>query len=66
MKLTALIALIAATVSLGGCAKGYWLQQQAHRGGHAEECICGVTYIQFRSGATVMVDREGETIPCCD
>ncbi len=27
-------------------------------------CIDGVTYLQFTSGATVQVDREGKPVPC--
>ena len=36
----------------------------AHITGHSEMCIDGVKYIQFSSGATVKLDRDGKPVPC--
>lgn len=36
----------------------------AHYTGYSEMCVDGVTYIQFTSGATVKVDRNGRPVPC--
>jgi hypothetical protein len=33
-------------------------------GGGTKTCVAGVTYLQFTSGATVAVDRNGKPIPC--
>jgi hypothetical protein len=30
----------------------------------SEVCVSGVTYLQFTSGASVKVDRDGKPIPC--
>lgn len=61
MKTTILI--LAAAVSLAGCGK---LEQlSAHYTGQpARVCVAGVTYLQFTSGATVMVDKEGKPVTC--
>lgn len=32
--------------------------------GYSEMCVDGVTYIQFTSGATVKVDRDGRPVAC--
>lgn len=33
-------------------------------GGASKTCVDGVKYLQFTSGATVQVDRQGNPVPC--
>lgn len=49
-------------VALAGC--GAMERTTANWTGYSEICVDGVTYIQFTSGATVKVDRNGKPVPC--
>lgn len=56
------IAVVAFAL-IGGCGAvdrgtSYWSGQPS------EVCVSGVTYLQFTSGATVKVDREGKPVAC--
>lgn len=33
-------------------------------GGASKTCVDGVSYLQFTSGATVQIDRQGNPVPC--
>lgn len=55
------LALLAA-VALSGC--GIIDRKVARYAGVARNCVDGVTYLQFASGATVQVDRTGKPVPC--
>lgn len=47
------------------CACGQVDRATAHwTGAPARVCVDGVTYLQFTSGATVMLDRAGATVGC--
>jgi hypothetical protein len=56
------IVLCALALSLVGC--GHADRAIAKYTGHAKMCVDGVTYLQFTSGATVQVDRDGHPVPC--
>lgn len=56
------VLTIALALSLTGCGK--FTQLEAHYTGWAEECIKGVQYIQFTSGATVEYDQAGHVVTC--
>jgi hypothetical protein len=61
MKNIALIAILA--VALSGCGRfDRWVAGTT--GQPVETCVDGVTYLQFTSGSTVKVDREGKPVPC--
>lgn len=49
-------------VALAGC--GAIERSTAKWTGYSEMCVDGVVYIQFTSGATVKVDRNGKPVPC--
>ena len=54
--------LLAGAVALGGC--GMISRTVAHYTGHSEQCVDGVAYLQFPSGATVKYDRAGKVVTC--
>lgn len=56
------IIILFAALSLAGC--GAMERTTANWTGYSEICVDGVTYIQFTSGATVKVDRNGKPVPC--
>jgi hypothetical protein len=57
------ITVIALAALLAGC--GVIDRKVAgFTGGASETCIDGVTYLQFTSGATVKVDRDGKPVAC--
>ena len=60
MKRLMIAALI--VLSLTGC--GRLDRIEATWTGYSTQCINGVTYIQFTSGATVMVDQNGKPVKC--
>lgn len=51
-----------ALVSIASC--GRTNVEVARFTGHSEQCIRGVMYYQFPTGATVAVDRTGTPIRC--
>lgn len=61
MKNVVVISLVA--LALAGCGRvDRWTAGVT--GNASKTCVDGVTYLQFTSGATVQVDREGKPIPC--
>lgn len=56
------ILIIATSVFLSGC--GNLSRFDAKITGVDKKCVDGVTYLQFPSGATVQVDRNGKPVPC--
>lgn len=64
MKKMKLIAVaLMATLILSGC--GWFDRKYASvTGGATKSCIDGVVYLQFTSGATVQVDKEGMPVTC--
>ncbi len=57
-----LFIILFAAFALTGCGKVDRLT--AAITGYSKVCIDGVTYIQFTSGATVQVDRDGKPVAC--
>ena len=57
------LILIAALFMIMDCGK--WDRLKASYTGSAFECVEGVKYIQFTSGATVMYNQDG-TIKTCE
>jgi uncharacterized protein YceK len=57
-----LLIILIAALALTGCGK--MDQLEAHYTGFSKICIDGVTYIQFTSGASVQVDRDGKPVAC--
>lgn len=58
-----LIAIMAMCTLLSSC--GYIDRETAKLTGQASKtCVDGVTYLQFTSGATVQLDRQGKPVPC--
>lgn len=57
-------ALIIAALLLTGC--GRVSRIEANITGHSVECVGGVNYIQFPSGATVMYNTDGTIKGCTD
>lgn len=53
---------ITAALLLAGCGKID--QMTAQFTGYSTLCIVGVTYIQFTSGATPMIDKTGKPVEC--
>lgn len=60
MKKYALAAVVA--LSLVGC--GAAERSIANWTGYSKQCIEGVSYLQFPSGATVQVDQTGKPVTC--
>lgn len=57
-----LILVTALALAVSGCGK--MDQMEAHYTGYSKICVDGVTYIQFTSGATAQVDKDGKPVPC--
>ena len=57
-----LLAIALAAGLLAGCGK--FEQGVARWTGHAEQCIDGVVYLQFSSGATVKYLPDGRIATC--
>lgn len=63
MKIKVIAAVAVLAVGLSGCGRvDRWTAGMTGKG--SEVCHRGVTYVQFTSGASVAVDREGKPIPC--
>lgn len=62
MKFAKMMVLAVALMFTVGC--GQIDRVNAQMTGYSTKCINGVTYIQFASGATVMVDQEGKPVKC--
>lgn len=63
MKTKTIVVVAAVAVMLSGCGRiDRW--SAGMTGKAVETCIRGVVYLQFTSGATFAVDREGKPIPC--
>lgn len=63
MKIKTVVIVAAVAATLAGCGRvDRWTAGMTGKG--SEVCHRGVTYVQFTSGATVAVDREGKPIPC--
>jgi hypothetical protein len=58
-KLIMIMVLALTTINCG-----YWNKFKAAIKGSAKECVDGVTYLQFVSGAQVQVDSNGKPVPC--
>ncbi len=54
--------IVCAALLLAGCGAGSRID--ANFTGYDKKCVDGVVYLQFPSGATVQVDREGRPVPC--
>ena len=57
-------ALVLAGVLLAGAGCGRFEREVANLAGYAKSCVEGVTYVQFPSGAALLVDRSGRPVPC--
>lgn len=55
--------LIIAGLMLTGCGKVDRVAS-AFTGDPSRVCVAGVTYLQFTSGAAVMVDATGKPVTC--
>lgn len=62
MKNIAIVICAIAALGLAGC--GQVGRSVANVTGRSEQCVDGVTYLQFSSGAAVKVDRNGRPVPC--
>jgi len=62
MRRTLLVALLLTFVALSSC--GMVSRETAKLTGVSKECVDGVQYLQFTSGATVAVDLNGMPRPC--
>lgn len=54
--------LILLSVMLAGC--GGCLRMEAHWTGYSSQCINGVVYYQFASGAAVAYEKDGKVVVC--
>lgn len=61
-KFLMFVTAIALAVSTAGC--GQVDRTIAHYTGYSKICVEGVSYIQFTSGASVQVDKDGKPIAC--
>lgn len=52
------------TILAVGCAQGSCARDRAAWRGYAKLCVDGVSYLQFTSGATVQLDKEGRPVAC--
>lgn len=59
LKIATAVALVIALAGCGNISRGV-----ARVTGHSTVCVDGVTYLQFPSGVTVKVDRNGKPVPC--
>lgn len=57
-----ILLVVALSILLTGC--GAASRTSAVWTGYSENCVDGVTYLQFASGATVKVDRNGKPVSC--
>ena len=62
MKFAYVIAALVMISSLGGC--GYVGRINATYTGFSKMCVEGVSYIQFTSGASVQLDKNGKIVEC--
>lgn len=63
VKLNYVIVMLAFALTLTACGavdRGV----AKFTGKAAKVCVDGVTYLQFTSGATVQVDRQGKPVAC--
>ncbi len=62
-KVLTVCLLASLAVGLSGCGRfdRWWA---GTTGNAVKTCVDGVTYLQFTSGATVQVDRNGRPVPC--
>jgi len=58
----AVIIILVALLGLAGC--GEMSRGVAKFTGYSEECVDGVLYLQFTSGATVKYNRDGTIATC--
>lgn len=56
--------IIAFSLGLMGCGASQRFCAAWSCTGTETTCVDGVTYMQFTSGATVKVDRDGKPVPC--
>lgn len=63
MKIRALIA-ITLLLTLSGC--GWFNRLGGYLSGYSLLCVSetNVQYVQFPTGAAVLVDKEGKPVPC--
>lgn len=61
MKTILVISMMA--IALSGCGRIDRMTASI-TGDATKTCVDGVTYMQWTSGATVQVDREGKPVPC--
>ena len=59
MKILFILTLL---TMLSACGAGDRLG--AHLTGYTKICVDGVTYLQFTSGASVQIDKNGKVITC--
>lgn len=57
-----LIVLLTLSLGLSGC--GYFERMTATATGYSTQCINGVEYLQFTSGASVAYTSEGKIKTC--
>jgi uncharacterized protein YceK len=57
----ALVLTLGMLVSGCGNIRRWW---SGVTGDAQKTCVAGVAYLQFPSGATTMVDREGKPVAC--
>ena len=55
------IAIILAA-SMSGC--GSFARMAAYTTGYTKVCVDGITYLQFPSGSSVQVDKDGKPALC--
>lgn len=56
------LLIIFMCMGLSGC--GWFNRGNAYLTGYSKECINGVMYYQFYSGATVAYDKTGKVLTC--
>ena len=59
MRLFVSLAVLACLSGCGSCSRA-----NAYLSGYSSVCVSGIEYLQFPSGVSVKMDKDGKPMPC--
>jgi hypothetical protein len=59
-----IVVMLAALAALMYMNSGHYIRQKAEILGHSVVCVDGVNYLQFSTGATVKLNKDGSVSTC--